>query len=556
MKKLIFTPFCLIISAVILTSCGSGGKDDSSNQNDTVKVVQVDPMEAKVKQFAEFTLTSDMSVLTEKEKQMIPILLEVAEIMDNLYWRQTIGNKDEFLAGITDEKVKKFAEINYGPWERLKNNEPFISTYGEKPKGAQFYPADMTVEEFEAFDDPDKKSQYTFIRRGDDGKLKCVWFHEEFKEEIEKAAQLIEQAAGLAEDAGLKKYLKLRAKGLRSDNYFESDMTWMEMKTNTIDFVVGPTENYEDALFGYKTSYESFVLVKDKKWSEKLEKFAALLPELQKQLPVADEYKKEIPGADSDLNAYDAVYYAGDCNAGSKTIAINLPNDEKVQAKKGSRKLQLKNSMRAKFENILMPIASMLIVPEQRKYITFNAFFENTMFHEVAHGLGIKNTINGKGFVKESLKETYSSLEEGKADILGLFLVTKLYEMGELTEGQVIDNYITFFAGIFRSVRFGAASAHGKANMMRFAYFQEHDVFTRTEDGTYRVDFEKMKAAVSSLGEKILIIQGNGDYEAAKKWIEEKGNVSQQLQDDLDRLGKADIPVDIVFNQGKAVLGL
>ena len=237
-------------------------------------------------------------------------------------------------------------------------------------------------------------------------------------------------------------------------------------------------------------------------------------------------------------------------------IAINLPNDEEVHVKFGSRKLQLKNSMKAKFDKILMPISDLLIDPEQRKYVTFTAFFENTMFHEVGHAMGIKGTINGKGTVREALQEQYSAIEEGKADIMGLYLVTKLYEMGELAEGEVIDNYVTFFAGIFRSSRFGAASSHGKANMMRFNYFEEKQAFTRNEDGTYTVNFDKTYDAMISLMQKILLIQGNGDYEAAKSWVEEAAMIPPGLQADLDRLNSSNIPVDIVFRQGPTYVGL
>jgi hypothetical protein len=262
-----------------------------------------------------------------------------------------------------------------------------------------------------------------------------VPYSDAFKEQHSKAADLLRKAAELAEDAGLKKYLEMRADALLTDQYHPSDFAWMEMKKSNIDFVVGPIENYEDQLFGYKAAHESFVLVKDPVWSAQLEKFNAMLPGLQAGLPVAPEYKTEMPGTDADMNVYDVIYYAGDCNAGSKTIAINLPNDPEVQLTVGSRKLQLKNSMKAKFENILMPVAGMMIDESQHQCITFDAFFENTTFHEVAHGLGVKNTINGKGTVREALKKHYSALEEGKADILGLYLVTKLYEMGEMTSG-------------------------------------------------------------------------------------------------------------------------
>ena len=281
------------------------------------------------------------------------------------------------------------------------------------------------------------------------------------------------------------------------------------MKDNTIDVVIGPIETYEDQLFGYKAAYEAYILVKDKQWSRRLEKYAAMLPALQKGLPVPSQYKQETPGASSDLNAYDVIMYAGDCNAGSKTIAINLPNDEEIQLIKGARRLQLKNAMRAKFEKILVPIADVLIADDQRAHVTFDAFFANTMFHEVAHGLGIKNTITGKGTVREALRDKASALEEGKADILGLHLISTLHSQGELGDADLMDNYVTFMAGIFRSIRFGASSSHGIANLIRFNYFQQAGAFSRDQaTGSYRVNFEKMQAAVESLSEKIIQLQG------------------------------------------------
>jgi len=511
----------------------------------------------KVDEFKMVKLTTDVNQLTEKEQQMLPYLFEAAKIMDNLFWKQTWGCKEELLGNTPDENLKKFMLINYGPWERLNNNQSFVAGIGTKPAGVNFYPHDMTKEEFDAFEGEGKDGLYTIVKRDDAGALKVVPYSVAYGEELKKAADLLRKAAALAEDEGLKKYLELRADAFLSNDYFDSDMAWMSMKNNTIDFVVGPIENYEDALYGYKAAFESFILIKDKEWSDKLTRFAALLPELQKSLPVEEAYKSEVPGSDSDLGAYEALFYGGDCNSGSKTIAINLPNDPKVQLAKGSRKLQLKNSMQAKFDHILVPISKVLINPEQQKHVKFEAFFENTMFHEVAHGLGIKNTINGKGDVRTSLKDTYSSIEEAKADILGLFMVKQLVEMGELTNHDLMDNYVTFVAGIFRSVRFGAASAHGKANMMRFNYFEEKEAFSYdAEKGYYTVDFDKMTAAMNTLSAEILVMQGNGDYETAKNMLAEMGTIRPALQKDLDRIAKAGIPRDIVFEQGPEVLGL
>lgn len=551
-KISIFSIF--IMSFFLFVSCNN---EDPDVKNDS-ESGQENVLKQKVKQFTPFKLTADISHLSDNQKKMLPLLFEAAAITDELFWTEACGNKDELMEGIEDEYLKKFIEINYGPWERLNGNLPFVEGVGEKPAGANFYPTDMTKKEFEALDDANKTSLYTMIQRDDDGKLSVVWYHEFFKERTEKVAELLKQAAELAEDEGFKNYLNLRAEDLLKDDYLASDMAWMDMKDNAIDFVVGPIENYEDALFGYKAAHEAYILIKDKKWSKKLEKYAAILPDMQKALPVSDEYKKEVPGSNSDLGAYDVVFYAGDCNAGSKTIAINLPNDKRVHLEKGSRRLQLKNAMKAKFDKILVPISNLLIAEDQRKNITFDAFFENTMFHETAHGLGIKYLINDPGTeVDAALKEFNTTIEEGKADILGLFFVTKLHEMGEFPEKDLLDNYVTFMAGIFRSVRFGVSSSHGKANMLRFYYFQDKGAFSRdSETGTYSVNFEKMKEAMSSLSEKILIIQGDGNYDEAKNWIEEKGKIGGDLQKDLDRVNEAGIPVDIIFDQGLDQLGL
>lgn len=505
-------------------------------------------------------LTTDLSQLSENEKQMISLLIPAAKIMDQIFQDEALPADvaDKLASMSLNEDERAFMKINYGPWDRLAANKPFIDGIGEKPLGANFYPADMTKEEFEAFDDPAKSSLYTLVRRDDAGKLMTVPYHKAYAEQIWKVADILNaNVAVLAEQESLKKYLKLRAQALLSDEYMESDIAWMEMQDNGIDVIIGPIETYEDQLFGAKAAHESYILVKDKSWTKRLERYASFLPELQRGLPVSDEYKQETPGRNSQLGAYDVVFYAGDCNSGSKTIAVNLPNDEGVQLSHGTRRLQLKNAMRAKFDKILMPLSGVLIAEDQRKHITFDAFFGNTMFHEVAHGLGIKETINGKGKVRESLKELASALEEGKADVLGLYMVTQLFEKGEIPEGELMDNYVTFVASIFRSIRFGAASAHGRANMVRFNHFVKEGAIMRDEaSATYRVDFDGMQKAMTSLSEQILRLQGDGDYEGVQKLTEELGMVGTELQSDLDRLGVAGIPVDIVFEQGASVLGL
>jgi hypothetical protein len=507
--------------------------------------------------YAPFTLTADLSGLSANERRMLGLFIDASAIMDGLFWRQAYGDRDALLSGLEREPaLRRFAEINYGPWDRLAEHAPFVPGVGAKPLGAQFYPADMTKQEFEKANLPRSRSEYTVLRRDAKGALQVIPYHVAYKEEVTRAAALLDQAAALAEDAGLKRYLQARAAALRTDDYRDSDRAWLDMKDNRIDVVIGPIETYEDRLFGYKAAYEGYVLVKDMEWSRRLARYAAMLPELQRGLPVPAAYKAENAGSDSDLNAYDVIYYAGDCNAGSKTIAINLPNDEQVQLEKGTRRLQLKNAMRAKFDKIMVPIADELIAPEQRRHVTFDAFFADTMFHEVAHGLGIKNTIDGKGTVRDALKELGSGLEEGKADVLGLYMITKLHEKGEVT-GSLEDYYVTFLTGIFRSVRFGAGSAHGQANMLRFNFFADRGAFARDDStGRYRVDMAKMRAAMDELSALILKLQGDGDYAGVGRLTADLGSVRPQLASDLARLADRSIPVDVTFTQGKSVLGL
>ncbi|WP_291093488.1 dipeptidyl-peptidase 3 family protein [Empedobacter sp. UBA6745] len=539
----------LIAFAGVLSSC-STQKTAAETAQTSTEVTK----EYAYQSYAKVPLTTDISHLTQNEKEILRLMFKTAYIMDDLFWQQAYGAKIDLMDEIKGE-AKEYAKINYGPWDRLNNEAPFINGIGAKPAGATFYPIDMTKEEFEQANIKDGKSPYSIIRRNREGNLYSIPYNENFKNQLSKAADYLNQASELAEDAGLKKYLKLRAAALMSDDFYASDLAWMDMKNANIDMVVGPIENYEDQLFGYKTSYSAYILVKDIEWSKKLAKFVQYLPELQKNLPVSANYKKEVPGTDSDLNAYDVVYYAGDCNAAGKTIAINLPNDEKVQLEKGTRRLQLKNAMKAKFDKILAPIATALIDESQRKNIKFDAFFSNVMFHEVAHGLGIKNTVNGKGSVRDALKEANSALEEGKADILGLYMVNQLLKKGELT-GTQEDYFVTFLAGILRSVRFGASSAHGQANMIAFNYFAENGAFEKTANGRYKVNVAKMEKAMNGLSELILTLQGNGDYDGVKKLYADKGIIHDDLQKDLDVLKTKNIPVDVVFEQGPKMLGL
>ena len=529
MRKIIF----IAMAALAMSACA-----DKANE----------ALKEKVESYAVVEVKSPLyDALSENDKQIVGLFRQAAEIMDGLFWKQTFGDKAEMEA-LTNQYEKAYAMINYGPWDHLDNNNSFIKGYGEKPLGCQYYPQDMTMEEWNAFDDPDKLSLYTVIRRDENGALKTVWYRDEYKEELEKVCSLLEKAAELTTNEGMRTYLTERVKAFRTDDYLASDLAWMDMKDCNMDLVIGPIENYDDHLFEAKAAYEAFILLKDETRSANLAKYVALLPELQKALPCAPEYKTFVPGTSSDLNVYDAIYYAGDCNAGSKTIAINLPNDERVHEAKGARRLQLYNSMMAKFDKIMAPIGDVLMTPEQLEHLSADAFFWNVTFHEVAHGLGVKQTINGKGTVDAAMGSEKTTWEEAKADILGLFMVSKLIDMGEITDITKEQSIATFIAGIVRSVRFGFASSHGKANMMCYNYMEDHGAFTRNAEGKWVIDFEKASEAVESWANLILETQATGNLEFAQEYSSKNASIREALAADIAKVNEAGIPRDIVFD--------
>ena len=530
--KSITSAAAVIVTAAISAAC-CNQQDDSCRQ--------------KVEEFATVHVTSPLiEKLGEGDREALKLFRQAGEIIDSLFWKQTFGDKSE-MSALKNEAQREFAMINYGPWERLNNNIPFVEGYGDKPLGACYYPADMDADEFASFDDPDKNSLYTVLRRAEDGSLKCVWYRDEYRAELDRICALLEQASTLVSDEGLRNYLNERVKAFRTDDYLQSDLAWMDMKNSPVDLVIGPIENYDDKLNEAKASYECFILLKDEERSASLAKYVTMLPALQKMLPCKEEYKTFVPGTSSDLNVYDAIYYSGDCNCGSKTIAINLPNDERVHALKGTRRLQLQNSMKAKFDKILLPIGNELIEESQRQHLNPDAFFWNVTFHEVAHGLGVKETVNGRGSVDEALGSSKTSWEEAKADILGLFMVCKLIDMQEIEGISKEDAIATFIAGIVRSVRFGSASSHGKANMMCFNFMQDNGAFSRNADGLYHIDFVKAAESIDAWANLIITTQATGDREFAMSYIEKNAKIRPELQVDVDRINSLGIPRDIRF---------
>ncbi len=451
----------------------------------------------------------------------------------------------------------EYALINYGPWGRLEGHSAFYAGFEDKPVGARFYPADMDRAEFDQWDEPLKTSPYTLIRRTAEGELIAVPYAEAFAEKNEQISALLKEAAAIAEYEPFSRYLQELSKAILTDDYSESDRAWMQMEYNNIDLVMRPLSTGEDRKFGYKAAHSTYLVVKDPEWSQRLERFAGMAAQLQQSLPVPPEYKQETPGDDSEIFVYDALYYAGHCNAGPKIIALHLPQDSEIASETGTRSMQLKNVMDAKFSEILLPIAQMMIDEEQQEYISSDAFFLLTAFHEIAASLGISQTVTGQGSVRNSLREYEGIIDATVTDLMALYLIAQLYEMGEIPEDEVRNAFTTSFASVMRSSRFGTAGAHGIAGMIRFNYFEKEQVFTRDpQTQTYRVDTDKMLDTVEKALAELMIIQGNGDYEAARDIANRLGSMPETLQADINRINEANIPVDVAFKQGVQYLGL
>lgn len=549
MKNMIKQIFVLLLlSGLVACTSSSDKKSDKSEGQKQHRLLN---------NYEKVTLSPSLSNLTANQKKMLPLLIDAAKIIDELYWLQTCGRKAEMKNKVKNEDLLAYAQINYGPWDRLNNNKPFIDGFKNKPAGANFYPSDMTYEEFEEFNDPEKYSSYTLIRRNEVGGLQCIPYHQAYRSKLEKASELLSEAAELADNEDFANYLELQAAALLVDDYYRSMVTWMKNEDAILDILIGPIDDEEDDLFWTKKTYQSMILLKDKEATADLERYSLLLPYLQKNLPIEEEFLNEPPEELSNIMVYDLIYCSGYWNAASKLITLSMPKDIQVEQEVGSRKLQFKNVMEAKFEKILKPLGEVVIDESQQKHITFNAFFENTMFFEIGSALGLSKTFNGEMSIRHALKDHHNSIMFTKNDILSLFIITKLYDMGELNEGDLMDNYVTYMTNLFRSIRFGVSNDQALSNVIIFYYFQEKEAFTRNDKtDQYMVNKENMRKAMNDMAKELLYIQGEGNYEEAVKLVEEKGYIRDELLNDLYRIQHGNIPKDVAFNQGVEVLEL
>lgn len=470
---------------------------------------------------------------------MTRLLEEAAEAMDMPFWVQNYGDPEPLLASIPEADVRRYVRLNYGPWDRMYGDEPLISGVGDRPLGANFYPADMTTAEFEASAavNPALKSSFTMVRRDENRQLRAIPYHEFFEEHVQIAAEKLRQAAEVAESEEMRKFLKLRAEALLTDEYRASDYAWMELKDNSIELLLGPME-IEDRLFGIKTAYSASILFKDKESSARLSRYRDMLPRFQESLPVPAVYKQEKPGLEADLAVYEVIRFAG-LDARDVPVGIAWPDDEEIQLRKGLRSLLLKDVMRAKFEGIFTPLAQLLIAKEQRQYVHFGARFNMVMFHEFAHGLGIKETINGRGLVREALGELQHAVEEGKADLVGLFMALQLFRWGQLKEEELLALYVT-------SLVSQLYNSDGTQAVMHLNYFLERGAYSRDpRTGTYQVHAERMPVAIESLAEKLLRFQGEGDRAGVQAFMKRYGRPDESLKQDIARMDSAGLPLGL-----------
>ncbi|MBS3819753.1 peptidase [bacterium] len=558
----------MILGVFIMTlafnfSCKT--KKEKEEEIGTIAGYEVVPdIEERLAQYAPTEITYDENLLNEEQKKVLEKLVMAAQKVDPIFWKQASRRGLEFRDAFKEASHPRagdylhYLNINFGPYDRLAENEPFIGTQ-PKPPGAGFYPPDLTQGGFQGYIDghPQKKealeSHYTVVKRENDS-LIPVPYNEEYRKDLEPIAGYLKEAAQITSNSSLEQYLNQRAVDLLQNDYYRSDCLWIDLEDNLVEIVIGPFEVYEDKLMGLKAAYESFVYINDFEEMRKIEGYLDYLGIMQENLPVEEKYKEpEVVGLESPLNVVNEVYVAGDTKAGVQTLAFVLPNDEKVRQEKGTKKVFLKNIMEAKFEKILVPISQKILTEEDSGFVSFYAYFTQVILHEISHALGVNYVMFPDGSrtpVNKALKEHYSPIEECKADIVGLYNVPLLMDEGWIPEEKEKDIYSTYLAGMFRSLRFGAHEAHGLATLIQLNFHLENGAFLYNEEtGKYRVDMDKIKDSVEQLAQKVLILEGDGDYEKAGEFLSKYGTLSDEVKQTLSRL--EDIPVDIepVFQQ-------
>ena len=489
----------------------------------------------------------DLSGVADNGKELLDLYRSAADEADRIYWRQYFGDRDALLSSISDTSARLYAEINYGPWDRI-DGKPFLDGYGPRPAGAGFYPADMTAAEFDACEDPDKYSPYTLVVRDGDS-LKTVWFHDAYAGSVGRIAEYLQKAADMDVSPSVRRYLLKKIEGLRTDNYYESDWAWLQMNDSRMDLVIGPNETTDDALYGTKASYGAYVLLKNPERTKELKAVATRIPEYQDMLPGNPRFRDFLPGSKSGVLSCDVLYCAGSPNAGHKVIAIKMPYDERVREAAGTRTILFDNVIRKKYDLTVLPVGMTLFEEAHQARLNADAFYWIMVFREISHRLGVEETVTGKGAVASALGASAPVFEKAKTSVLGAYLCATEADGRHLSvDMEKEDVLATFIANTIRSARFGTADPTGVANLAVFNYLVECGALTRGDSGRYDIDYERTWKAVEDLGAEILRVQALGDIRTARSYVEKYGVVTSGFKDDIESLEQEKVPVDIRFN--------
>ncbi len=537
----------MIVSLVLLGLAGCKPKEQ------TMKAPS--DLEKKIEEYAPIEITVPMEHLSAREKDLVKLLVKAGRLADEIFWKQTSSDAMAVRDALLSRKDQASADtlayvkINYGPYDRETNQRFTGSGPAIRPDGGTFYPSDMTKEEFESYvkanaaQEKELMGLYTVVRR-DGSRLKALPYHVEYKDEVTAIGALLLQASELAENESLKKYLAARSKAIQTDDYYESDVLWMQLKDNNLDVVIGPIENYEDAMFNYKTAYEAAVMVKDPDGTKELQVFQSHLDALEQNLPQKKEYIRPSAGKANVLEVVNIAYFGGDFQKGVKTIAASLPNDPRVHEQFGGKKQMYKNLMEAKFQKIVKAIGEKLIAADERPYIDMRSFTTFVTMHEVSHTLGRGYVYgNDKLEVRKAMKELYSAIEEAKADVLGIYNMEYFKRQGLYDDEAMKRHYVTYLTGLFRSIRFGAEEAHGKANIAQMVFLKEQGALGRDANGFWTIHFDKFQTGVSALAKVLLEIEAEGNYAGAQAFLEKYGKLTDDIKADIAKL--KDIPRDL-----------
>ena len=514
-------------------------------------------LRALAAQFAPVEIKADLSKLPPEERQALAKMVEASKFMNTLFLRQVWAGNETMLLDLMADKTElgraRFAYfmIHKGPWDRQNKFESFIPGAPAKPPQGNFYPAgsskedvDKWIESLPEAQKHDAKFFYTTIRKGADGKFQLVPYSVEYQGELTEIARLLREAAALTKQPSLKTFLEKRADAFFSNDYYASELAWMDLDA-TIDPTIGPYENYEDDWFNYKAAFESFITVRDDEETAKLTKFSSKMQEVEDHLPFDAKYRNKKIGGAAPIRVVNEVYCSGDANRGVQTAAYNLPNDERVTNEKGSKRVMLKNVQEQKFAKVLMPINKVALTADEQKKVEFDPFFTWILMHELMHGLGPHEImVNGKKTTaRQELKEISGAIEEAKADITGLWAMQYFVDTGVLPKSMEKTMYATYLASSFRTIRFGIVEAHGKGQMMQMNFLMDEGAIVVDKEGRFAINEKKIKKAVEKLTGVLLTLEAKGDYAGSKAMLDKMATVRPQVQTILDRL--KDVPIDI-----------